>query len=102
MLGVFRYLAVSAASAVFLTSPSLSEELDAFTAGALKGRIVDSKALNTPGMVIVQSEELPELLAMSANGRWVMRGSLSDTWTGRKVQSVAEGRGGSEEHTSEL
>ena len=92
MLGVFRYLAILAATAVFLTSPSFSEEPDAFTAGALKGRIVDSKALNTPGMVIVQSEDLPELLAMSANGRWVMRGSLYDTWTGRKVQSVAEVR----------
>ena len=85
MLGVFRYLAVLAATAVFLTSPGLAEELDAFTSGALKGRLVDSKALNTPGMVIVQTEDLPELLAMSANGRWVMRGSLYDTWTGRKV-----------------
>ena len=68
---------------------SVAGEADAFTATGLKGRIIDSSALNTPGMVVVQTEDLAELLVMSANGRWVMRGQLYDTWTGRKIQSVA-------------
>ena len=70
------------------TTP-LAGEADAFTATGLKGRIIDSSALNTPGMIVVQTEDLPDLLIMSANGRWVMRGQLYDTWTGRTIQSVA-------------
>lgn len=92
MLRKIRHWSVLVTCAALLSSPGQAAEPGAFTAAALKGRIVDSHALNTPGMVIVQTEDRPELLAMSANGRWVVRGSLYDTWTGRKVQSVGDVR----------
>ena len=81
-------VAASLAMAVGLFAGSASAELPA-NALDMSG-ITDMTTLPTEGLKIIATDR--GMIAVTSNGRWVIKGTVYDTWQMRAVRSVADVR----------
>jgi thiol:disulfide interchange protein DsbC len=84
----FKALTVAVILAAGSSGSAAAESEATVSRNALTGHIRATEKLPVAGMTAVESDDVDGLVFMSDNGRYVIRGTLYDTWQGRAVKTL--------------